>query len=72
MKRVNFNLNDTKIFTTYSRSEYDRLPIDSILQSRCYNRVTCGQWNNLLKNLNKYKMTEMTVHKDSVCNMTLH
>jgi hypothetical protein len=71
MKQVTFNLEHNKIYKTYGK-EYDRIPIDSILYLRCYKRVSDEEWNNLLLNLNRFKMTEMTLHRNSLCSMRLH
>jgi hypothetical protein len=72
MKGVKFNLESNKIFTTYSIDEYDRLPIDSILYLKCYNKITDDEWNKVLVELNDYKTREMVVHNLSICNTKLH
>ncbi len=72
MKAVKFNLESNEIFTTYSVDEYDRLPIDSILYLKCYNKITDNDWNKALVELNDYKTREMVVHNSSICNTRLH
>lgn len=72
MKRVHFDLSDNKIYETYSHSEYSRNPIDYVLYRKSYNRISDSQWRELLISLNTYKITEMVVHKDSLCNVRLH
>ena len=70
--KVTFDLESNKIFTTYSIDEYNRLPIDSILYLKCYNKVTDDEWDKLLVELNNYKTREMVVHNSSICNTRLH
>ena len=72
MKSVKFNLNKNEIFTTYSDDEYDRLPIDSVMYMKCYNKISDYDWLNIFKNLNFYKMCEMIVHKSSLRNTKIH
>jgi hypothetical protein len=68
MKKVLFNLDNNKIYNTYSRMEYDRYQIDSILFRRGYKRVSDQEWNNVYTLLDIYKLYDMTVHKDSLQN----
>lgn len=71
-KRVEFNDCQNTVYETYSREEYDRLPIDSVLYLYGYTRVSENEWNNIFIELNHYKCTEMIVHKKSVQNTKLH
>ena len=70
-KKVTFNNNIT-IFDTYSKDEYDRFPIDSILYKKNYNKITDIEWNNIFLHLDLYKLYEMTVHKFSLHNNKYH
>lgn len=72
MKSVGFNLELNKTFITYSLQEYDRLPIQSILYMKCYNKISTETWNQVLYDLNIYKTREMIIHKSSICNTKLH
>jgi hypothetical protein len=66
MKRVNFNMDNINIVETYSRNEYDRSQIDSILYMKCYNRISHEEWQKERESLNMFKYTEMIVHKKSI------
>lgn len=66
IKIVNFNLDNNKIFYTYSNTEYNRLPIDSILLKKISNEMSETEWNQHRNSLLKYKYCEMIVHKDSL------
>jgi len=72
MKSVQFNLDNTIFYDTYSNEEYDRYPIDSILYLKCYNKVSDFDWANMLENLNFFKICEMIVHKNSLNNTRIH
>jgi len=72
MKSVQFNLDNTIFYDTYSSEEYDRYPIDSILYLKCYNKVSDFDWTNMLENLNLFKICEMIVHKNSLNNTRIH
>ena len=72
MKSVQFNLDNTIFYDTYSSEEYDRYPIDSILYLKCYNKVSDFDWINMLENLNLFKICEMIVHKNSLNNTRIH
>jgi hypothetical protein len=72
MKRVIFDLEKNQTFEVYSRTDYDRMSIDSALYLRCYHRITDEDWRKMFLKLNYYKTTEMIVHEDSVCNIKLH
>ena len=66
------NINKTKkvcrfsdnniIYTTYSRDEYDRLPIDSTIYKKTLNKIPLTEWNNIVNSLFLYKKYEMIVH----------
>lgn len=71
-KRVEFDESQNKTYETYSMDEYDRLPIDSILYLYGYNKVTQQEWIAVHVELNKFKSTEMIVHKSSIQNLRLH
>ena len=72
MKKVSFNLDNNKTYTTYSNLDYDRCQIDSILYKKCYNRVDHEEWRQMCIELYHYKLNEMIVHKDSIQNTTLN
>lgn len=72
MKRVNFNLNNNKIFITYSNQEYDRSIIDHVLYRRAYRRISDEEMHAIYVNLDLYKLYEMNVHKDSIKNNLYH
>jgi hypothetical protein len=64
-KKCKFNSVVT-IHETYSSDEYDRLPIDSILYLKSFNRVSVDEWNDIIKQLLYYKKYEMIVHISSL------
>jgi len=66
IKIVKFNLDNNKIFYTYSQTEYIRLPIDSILLQKITNKMSEKEWLQHRNSLLKYKYCEMIVHKDSL------
>lgn len=68
MKKVSFNLNKNINHTTYSSCEYHRFPIDSVIYLRSYKRISDKEWREIIDDLNKYKLTEMIIHKDSITN----
>jgi hypothetical protein len=70
-KIVSFNLDKNKVYDTYSITEYNRIPIDSILYLRCYNRISDYEWFQVFETLNYFKTREMIVHKESVENIKL-
>lgn len=70
-KTVTFN-NNVIEHITYSKDEYPRDPIDSILYRRGYQRVSDQEWNNVHILLDIYKMFEMNVHKDAYKNNQYH
>lgn len=69
-KRITFS-ETVLIYTTYSPDEYDRHTIDSILYKKCFKRISNEEWNNVLKNLNNFKIEDMIVHKSSLFNTKL-
>lgn len=71
-KRVDFDCSRNKTYVTYSKDEYDRLPIDSILYLYGYKRVSVEEWNNVFIEVNEYKCNEMIVHKSSIKYTRLH
>ena len=60
-KKVCFN-DDIVIFETYSKDDYDRYMIDSILYQRSFNRISDDEWCTILNELINYKKNEMIVH----------
>jgi hypothetical protein len=68
MKSVCFNLERNEVFLVYSIDEYDRMPIDSTLYLKCYNKINASDWRNIQNQLSYYKRTEMIVHYNSICN----
>lgn len=66
IKIVKFDLNNNKIFYTYSNTEYSRLPIDSILLKKISNQISETEWIQNRNALLKYKYCEMIVHKDTL------
>ena len=68
MKRVEFDTNKNVVYSVYSREEYDRWPIDSILYQRSLRRISNTEWQLMIQQLNFYKQTEMVVHNESVTN----
>ena len=72
VKSVSFDLDKNEIYSTYSLNEYDRYPIYSTLYLKCYNRISDQEWMLMYQTLNYYKMNEMIVHKESLCNTHLH
>ncbi len=72
MKSVRFNLNENKICETYSTSEYDREPICSVLNLYKYNKIDLEEWKDIFIKLNLFKIREMIVHNNSICNTRLH
>jgi hypothetical protein len=70
-KKVTF-ADTASIFITYSKDEYSRDPIDSILYRRGYQRVSDQEWNNVHIILDIYKLYEMNVHKDAFKNNQYH
>lgn len=72
-KVVSFNLDDNKIYDTYSVSEYDRgISIHSVIFLRYCNKISDYEWFSLFEQLNQFKIKEMIVHKESVSNTRLH
>jgi len=71
MKRVEFNLNNNKEYSTYSIDEYDRMSIDSAIYQKSYKKISENEWRLIFVKLDMYKKTEMIVHKDSLKNTIL-
>lgn len=69
---VSFDLLQTKLFSTHSNDDYDRLPIDSTIYLYSYAKVSDLEWQKLYEDLNYYKSNEMIVHKKSIQNIRLH
>ena len=61
-KVCRFSDNNNIVYTTYSRDEYDRLPIDSTIYKKSLNKIPLTEWNNIVKSLILYKKYEMIVH----------
>ena len=68
MKSVCFNLEKNEICIVDSIDEYDRMPIDSTLNLKCYNKINVSDWRNIQNQLSYYKRTQMIVHYSSICN----
>lgn len=68
-KRVTFDESRNEYFPGL---EYDRLPIQSALYMRCFNRLSHQDWIEIHEELNTYKYNEMIVHKDSLQNTRFH
>lgn len=71
-KSVSFNLEQNIIYDTYSFSDYNRTQIDSFVYKMTFKQVTNKKLLDIFNQLNKYKLEEMVVHKDSLCNTRLH
>jgi len=71
-KSVSFNLNNNKIFDTYSQYEYDRSCIDHVLYRHAYKRISDSEIKTIYVNLDLYKLYEMPVHKKSLINNLYH
>ena len=56
------------IYETWSKFDYDRSQIDSILYRKCYRKISNDKWNNIIKKLLDYKQNEMIIHIDSLKN----
>jgi hypothetical protein len=61
MKRVEFNLNNNKEYSTYSIDEYDRMSIDSAIYQKSYKKISENEWRLIFVKLDMYKKTEMIV-----------
>ena len=68
MKNVRFDLNKNQEYSTYSLSEYDRVACNPLNPQK----MTAEEWNGVLNKLNKFKLTEMIVHHESLKNTRLH
>jgi hypothetical protein len=66
-KKISFAENPN-VYVTYSRDEYDRSCIDSLLYRKCFNRVSHYEWLFALRELDYYKTSIMIVHKASLRN----
>jgi len=66
-KSVKFCLDSNTYHETYNCKEYTRLGDMSTLRSR---NVT-DEWQAISRDLNRYKMTEMIVHINSINNTQL-
>jgi hypothetical protein len=71
-KEHRINESKNKICETYSKDEYDRTPIDSVLYMYGLKRVSRQEFTNIFMELNKYKCTEMIVHVNSIQHIQLH
>lgn len=72
MKKVCFNTSKNVTNLTFSKEEYDRSQIDSVLYLKCYNKISINDWRRIKQNLFHYKTKEMVVHKDSATNLSNH
>ena len=52
------------VFETYSKYDYDRSQIDSVLYRKCYKKVSNMEWNHIMDKLNEYKKKDMVLHID--------
>lgn len=66
-KKISFAKNPF-FYVTYSKDEYDRSSIDSLLYKKCLNRITHYEWIFELRELDYYKTSIMIVHKSSLRN----
>jgi hypothetical protein len=71
-KNVNFNLDKNMICHTYNSEEYDRTPIYCLYLKLLKNKIDNVKLYNVYQKLNKYKLEEMIVHKDSLLNTRIH
>ena len=69
---VIFNLTNNKVYYTYSPSDYDRMQIDSIMYKKCFNKISEQEWQEIINELNHYKLNEMIVHTESIQNTRIH
>ena len=60
-----------EVVPTYSREEYNRCPIDHVLYRLGYKRICHQEYKNILYELDRFKLNEMSVHTDSVGNLKL-
>lgn len=71
-KNVGFNLEKNRIYETYNSDEYDRKPIYCLYIKLITNQIQNFKIINIFQKLNKYKLEEMIVHKESVSNTKIH
>jgi hypothetical protein len=71
-KQVKFDLTQNKVFTTYSKQEYDRHQIDSTLYLYNYQKISQVEWIKIQYDLHLYKTKEMPVHIDSIHNTKIN
>lgn len=72
IKTVKFDLDKNSVYITYSSEDYDRSTIDCILKMKLYGKISIQEWELIWIELNKYKMTEMINHIQSITNIKLH
>lgn len=77
MKTVNFNLDNNKIYTTYSKFNdqedyYDRSSIDHVLYRKIFNRITDIELRDIYIQLDLYKLYQMPIHINSIKNTMYH
>lgn len=65
-KKVTFNESKNETRDTYNKEEYDRGTIDHVLYRKAYNRITQKEFQDIYFDLEKFKLFEMVVHKDSL------
>lgn len=70
MKTVAFDISKNTTLLTYSKDDYDRSQIDSVLYLKCYNRISINEWKKIKQDLFNFKTQEMVVHKDSAINFS--
>jgi hypothetical protein len=71
-KNVQFNLDQNRFYETYNSDEYDRKPIYCLYIKLITNKIQSLKITNIFQKLNKYKLEEMIVHKESVSNTKIH
>lgn len=63
-KKIDFNLNNNIVYSTYSKDEYDRT---CLIPS-----ITFNELKNIYIQLDLYKLYHMPVHKNSIKNNQYH
>jgi hypothetical protein len=72
MKSVTFDFSKNTLHETYHNDDYDRGAYMLTLWQRCRKEITDEQWRDMFVELNNYKMTEMTVHINSIDYTKIH
>ena len=50
----------------WSADDYDRSQVKNLLHKRGYNRITSAIWQRIIKDLEFFKVKEMSIHIDNV------